>query len=76
MRRDIEKRLQTLEAKGTRVRLCKCAAQLEAIKEARAAIDLSDGKCLYCGRPVTARWPQFVEGLQKAYGGVEHGTTN
>lgn len=53
--------------------LCDCAGQLQAIGEARVAVD-DNGVCRYCGRPVTLRWSQFGESLQRVYGGVEHGS--
>lgn len=47
--------------------LCHCEAQLSAIGEARVAIS-EDGRCQYCGRPITTAWPALVVNLKRAYG--------
>lgn len=70
-RSSVKRRLVALRPKKRGPALCDCDAQLQAIGDARTAIT-DEGCCEYCGRPVSANWGRFVEGLERVYGEVKH----
>jgi hypothetical protein len=65
------RRLQRLERRQRRPsdKLCQCPEQLEAIAQARVAIDYETGICQFCGLPVASNWSRFKQSLERAYGG-------
>ena len=66
--REYKRRIAALTARGRgRVQLCGCAEQLQAIAEARVAVD-GAGNCEYCGRPVTSDWSRFTARCERIYG--------
>jgi hypothetical protein len=71
VRAEVKRRLSGLEPREGQVRVCNCAGQLQAIGEARVAVD-GNGICQYCHRPISGNWGRFAEGLQRAYGEVQH----
>ncbi len=67
MKAELKRRILALQVPGSARGLCDCAEQLAAIGRAEVAID-DDGRCQYCGRPITADWPGLLADLQRVYG--------